>query len=73
MAFAKKIDVSVDMHWYYGLTDVQKNYMTNLNPRYNTTRAIQVGISYWLGKKNGERKTENGERRTENGELRTEN
>lgn len=59
MAFAKKIDVSVDMHWYYGLTDVQKNYMTNLNPRYNTTRAIQVGISYWLGKKNRELRTEN--------------
>ena len=48
LAIAKKIDLSVDLHWYYGLTDVQKNYMTNLNPRYNTTRALQFGVAYWL-------------------------
>lgn len=52
LAVAKRFDVSVDMHWYYGLTDVQKSYMTNLNPRYNTTRALQFGIAYWLGKGN---------------------
>lgn len=48
LAIAKKIDFSVDLHWYYGLTDVQKNYMTNLNPRYNTTRALQFGVAYLL-------------------------
>lgn len=44
----KKIELSAEMRWYYGLTDVQKNYMSNLNPRYNTTRAIQFGVAYWF-------------------------
>lgn len=47
-ALFKKIDLSAELHWYYGLTDVQKNYQRNLNPRYNTTRALQFGISYWF-------------------------
>lgn len=45
---AKKVELSAEMRWYYGLTDVQKNYMTNLNPRYNTTRVIQFGAAYWF-------------------------
>ncbi len=45
---AKRIEVGVELRWYYGLTDIQKNYMTNLNPRYNTTMVVQGGISYWL-------------------------
>ncbi len=44
----KKVELSAEMRWYYGLTDVQKNYMTNLNPRYNTTRVIQFGAAYWF-------------------------
>ena len=44
----KKIDLSAEIRWYYGLTDIHKKYMSNLNPRYNTTRAIQFGIAYWL-------------------------
>lgn len=48
-AIARKVDLSAELRWYYGLTDIQKNYMTNLNPRYNTTRTLQFGIAYWLG------------------------
>ncbi len=44
----KKIELSGELRWYYGLTDLQKNYMTNLNPRYYTTRALQFGVGYWL-------------------------
>ena len=47
-AIAHKIDLSAELRWYYGLTDIQRQYMTNLNPRYNTTRVIQFGVSYWL-------------------------
>jgi hypothetical protein len=47
-ALFKKLDISAEMRWYYGLTDIQKNYMVNLNPRYNTTRTMQVGLSYWF-------------------------
>ena len=43
-----KLDLSAEMRWYYGLTDIQKAYMSNLNPRYNTTRTLQFGVSYWL-------------------------
>lgn len=42
------VELFAEMRWYYGLTDEQKNYMSNLNPRYNTTRAILFGASYWL-------------------------
>lgn len=44
----KKLDLSAELRWYYGLTDMQKQYMTNLIPRYNTTRSLQFGLSYWL-------------------------
>ena len=47
-ALLRKVDISAELRWYYGMTDVQKNYMTNLNPRYNTTRTLQFGIAYWL-------------------------
>lgn len=45
---AKKLDLSAELRWYYGLTDVQKQYMSRLNPRYNTTRSLQFGLSYWI-------------------------
>jgi len=47
-ALFKKVDLSAEMRWYYGLTDIHKKYMNNLNPRYNTTRVLQFGIAYWL-------------------------
>lgn len=44
----KHLEIGAEVRWYYGMMDVQKEYMTNLNPRYNTTMAIQGGISYRL-------------------------
>lgn len=44
----KHIEVSVEARWYYGLYDIQKDYMTHLNPRYNTTFVLQGGLSYWF-------------------------
>ena len=44
----KRIEVGVEARWYYGLYDIQKNYMAHLNPRYNTTFVLQGGISYWF-------------------------
>jgi len=43
-----KIEVGAEIRWYYSITDIQKPYMTNLNPRYNTAVAFQAGLSYWL-------------------------
>ncbi|MCQ2295095.1 MAG: PorT family protein [Bacteroidales bacterium] len=42
------LELGAEVRWYYGLQDIQKPYMTNLNPRYNTTFVIQGGISYWM-------------------------
>ena len=44
----KRIEVGVEARWYYGLYDIQKDYMAHLNPRYNTTFVLQGGISYWF-------------------------
>ena len=44
----KRIEVGVEARWYYGLYDIQKDYMAHLNPRYNTTFVIQGGVSYWF-------------------------
>lgn len=30
----------------YGLTDIQKKYMRNLSPRYNTTYSVQLSLSH---------------------------
>ena len=32
--------------YFYGLTDIQKKYMRNLSPRYNTTYSVQLSLSY---------------------------
>lgn len=45
---AKRIEIGVEARWYYGIYDIQKEYMTFLNPRYNTTFALQAGLSFWL-------------------------
>jgi len=46
--FAKHIELGVEVRWYYGIYDIQKEYMTNLNPRYNTTFVMQAGLNYWF-------------------------
>ena len=43
-----QFEVSVEVKWYYGLYDIQKDYMAHLNPRYNTTFVLQGGLSYWF-------------------------
>lgn len=43
-----RIELGVEVRWYYGIEDIQKPYMRFLNPRYNTTFAIQAGLNYWL-------------------------
>lgn len=45
---SQRIGIDVDMLWYYGLTDLQKPYMTQLNPIYNTTFLLQVAATYKL-------------------------
>ena len=47
-ALFRKIDLSAELRWYYGLTDIQKDYMLFMNHRYNTTRVLQFGASYWF-------------------------
>lgn len=42
----KHIELGVEARLYYGLTDIQKSYMVNLSPRYNTTWVLQGGLSY---------------------------
>lgn len=47
-ALLHKVDLSAELRWYYGVTDMQKSYMSVMNPRYNTTRSLQFGVAYWL-------------------------
>ena len=44
----QRLTLEFEIRWYYGMLDIQKDYMRNLNPRYNTTLAFQGGISYTL-------------------------
>ncbi len=44
----KRLELGAEVKWYYGLLDIQNPYMMNLRPRYNTTMAIQGGLSYWF-------------------------
>ena len=43
-----RIELGVEARYYYGVTDIQKNYMAHLNPRYNSTFVLQGGLSYWF-------------------------
>ncbi len=45
---SKKYELFVEYRTCYGLTDVQKAYMEQLNPRYNTTTILLFGASYCL-------------------------
>ena len=38
--------IDVNMLWYYGLTDMQKNTTRQHIPHYNTTFLLQAGITY---------------------------
>lgn len=44
----KRIEVGVEARWYYGVKDIQNDYMAHLNPRYNTTFVVQGGLSFWF-------------------------
>ena len=44
----RHLEIGVEAKWFYGLNDVQKPYMSQLNPRYNTTVVFQGGLSYWF-------------------------
>lgn len=44
----RHLEIGVEAKWFYGLNDVQKPYMAQLNPRYNTTVVFQGGLSYWF-------------------------
>lgn len=44
----KHLEIGCEVKWYYGVKDIQNPYMMNQRPRYNTTMAIQGGLSYWF-------------------------
>lgn len=44
----KGLNLSAEVRWYYGVLDIQNDYMRHLNPRYNTTIAYQGGITWSL-------------------------
>ena len=43
--FLQHYEVSAEARYYYGLTDVQKDYMANRIPHYNSTLAVQFGAA----------------------------
>jgi len=44
--FAKKNTHYITAQYHYGLTDLQKDYMIGLVPRYNNTITLQTGIMF---------------------------
>jgi hypothetical protein len=44
-------DVALSVQYHYGLTDLQKDYMRGLVPRYNNTVIIQISAYYKRGLK----------------------
>ena len=44
--FLQHYEVSAEARYYYGLTDIQKDYMANRIPHYNSTLAVQFGAAY---------------------------
>jgi hypothetical protein len=44
--FSHSIGAFVEARYLYGLSDLQKYYMINQYPRYNSTAQIQLGIMY---------------------------
>ena len=48
IACSRVVDINIGFLNLYGVTDVQKNYMMQLNPHYNTTIVLQAGVSFNL-------------------------
>lgn len=46
LTVAKHYEISVEGRWFLGQTDVQKDYMKNRIPHYNTTMVVQGGVAY---------------------------
>lgn len=44
----RHFEVGAEIRWYYGVLDIQNEYMSTVSPRYNTTMVIQGGLSYWF-------------------------
>ena len=45
---SKRVGIDVNMHWYYGLTDLQKRLSRQHNPQYYTSFLLLVGATYTL-------------------------
>ena len=43
---SNRLEMDIDLITHYGLTDMQKKYMRQQNPRYNTTTMLQLGLAY---------------------------
>lgn len=48
IACSRVVDINIELLFFHGLTDVQKNYMMQLNPHYNTTTLLQAGVTFNL-------------------------
>ena len=48
IACSRFVDINIELLFFYGLTDVQKDYMMQLNPHYNTTTLLQAGVTFNL-------------------------
>lgn len=46
-----RIEVFAEGRYYYGLTDLQRNYMDGQMPQYNNTLVFQVGCMFKIGNK----------------------
>ena len=46
----RKFGIFAEARYYYGLTDLQKDYMRNKIPRYNNTILLQIGVMYTFNK-----------------------
>ena len=50
-SITEKLEVFAEGRYYYGLTDLQRNYMEKLMPRYNNTLVFQAGCMFKIGSK----------------------
>lgn len=49
-SITRRIGLFAEARYYYGLSDLQKNYMRGRQPRYNNTVAVMLGVMYTFGK-----------------------
>lgn len=45
---AERVELSAEVRYLYGLTDLQKQYMLKQVPRYNSTWLCRIGVSWLL-------------------------